>query len=110
VKKEHSKKKTTRLAIIGIANKYHLRENNMKKIVAFTLLALFTNIACSQDNDNELEDAPKSYIQNLFSECKEYAELEEVASENLNTYLLHCINEELETSFYKRISSLPTEE
>ena len=66
MKKEHSKKKTIRLAIIGIAKNYHLRENNMKKIVVFTLLALFTNIAYSQDNENELEDAPKSYIQNLF--------------------------------------------
>jgi len=82
----------------------------MKKTVIFILLASFANIGHSQDNDNEQEDAPKSYIQNLYSDCKAYAELEEVTQESLDTYLLDCINEELKTSFYKLITTLPTEE
>jgi hypothetical protein len=82
----------------------------MKKILAFTLLALFTNIAYSQDNDSDLEEAPSSYLLNLLTECQEYATQDEIALENLNTYLLQCINEELEASSYKLISTLPAKE
>jgi hypothetical protein len=80
----------------------------MKKILAFTLLTFITNISYSQENEDASEEAPSSYILNLLTECKEYATQDEIASENLNTYLLQCINEELEASSYKLISSLPT--
>tara|TARA_R110001583_G_scaffold561_4_gene4984 strand:- start:11144 stop:11392 length:249 start_codon:yes stop_codon:yes gene_type:complete len=82
----------------------------MKKILAFTLLVLFTNISYSEEEKPTLEDAPKSYLLNLLAECKEYATQEEVTGQNLNTYLLQCINEELEASYYKPIKTLPAEE
>ena len=81
----------------------------MKKIIAFTLLVLFNNIAFSEEEKESLDEAPKSYLVNLLSECKEYASQEDIAAENLNTYLLACINEELEASYYKLITTLPTE-
>lgn len=73
------------------------------------MLTLFATAAfCEEEKDN-LDEAPKSYLVNLLSECKEYASHEDITEENLSTYLLACINEELEASYYKQISSLPTE-
>lgn len=81
----------------------------MKKTLAFTLLVLFSNISYSEEEKPVLEDAPKSYLLSLLSECNEYATQEEVAEQNLNTYLLQCINEELEASYYKPINVLPVQ-
>ena len=83
----------------------------MKKIITFALLTMISPLSYSQDNETdsqELQDAPKSYLLNLLSECQEYGALEDIAQENINTYLLQCINEELEASFYNPIGSLPT--
>lgn len=82
----------------------------MKKLLVFTLLATFANIGYSQNSISASEDAPKSYLLNLLSECKEYAAVEEITEQNLNAYLLQCINEELEASYYKNINKLPVEE
>jgi hypothetical protein len=82
----------------------------MKKIIAFTLLALFNNIAYSQGEEVASEEAPNGHVQNLLIECKQYATQDEITEENLNSYLLQCINEELENSFYKKITTLPTQE
>lgn len=79
----------------------------MKKTLAITLLVLFSNMSYSEEEKPVLEDAPKSYLLSLLSDCNEYATQEEVGADKLNAYLLQCINEELEASYYKSISALP---
>lgn len=79
----------------------------MKKTLAFTLLVLLSNMSYSEEEKPVLEDAPKSYLLSLLSDCNEYATQEEVGADKLNAYLLQCINEELEASYYKSISALP---
>ena len=79
----------------------------MKKTLAFTLLVLFSNMSYSEEEKPVLEDAPKTYLLSLLADCNEYATQEEVDADKLNAYLLQCINEVLEASYYKPISTLP---
>tara|TARA_B100000809_G_scaffold174733_1_gene172015 strand:- start:2056 stop:2223 length:168 start_codon:yes stop_codon:yes gene_type:complete len=52
-------------------------------------------------------EASKSYVISLVSLCKDYAKEDEVEKANLNAYLLTCVNDELESSYYKPIEVLP---
>jgi hypothetical protein len=85
--------------------------NEMKK-TTLTLLALLTltsPLAYSEEADSEKLEAPKSYVINLLIQCKDYAVEDEVSKEDMNKYLLTCINDELEMSDYKLITALPKE-
>lgn len=84
----------------------------MKK-TTLTLLALFTltsPLAYSEEAVSEKLEASKSYVISLLMQCKDYAVEDEVTKEDMNKYLLACINDELEMSDYKHITALPKED
>jgi len=83
----------------------------MKKLIlAFTLLTLSSTFVYSEETETELMDASKDYILTLLSMCKSYAQEDEISKEDMQNYLLTCINDELADSFYKPISALPEEQ
>jgi hypothetical protein len=86
-----------------------LEEIKMKKtILMLTLLTLSSSYAYSEEaSEPELMEASKSYVISLVSLCKDYAKEDEIEKANLNAYLLTCVNDELESSYYKPIKALP---
>jgi hypothetical protein len=79
-----------------------------KTILILTLLALSSSFVYSEETaEPELMEASESYVISLVSLCKDYAKEDEVDKENLNAYLLTCVNDELESSYYKPIKVLP---
>lgn len=80
----------------------------MKKIIlALAVLTLMSNTAIAQDDEPELMDAPTEYIMSVLAQCKEDAVEDEIASAEMASYLLTCVNDELEASYYKPITVLP---
>lgn len=80
----------------------------MKKLIlAFAVIALTSNVAFSQDDETELMPASQDYIINLFEQCKSDAVEDEITESEINGYLLTCINDELEASYYEQIKVLP---
>jgi len=83
----------------------------MKKVIlALIVLPLIFNIAYSEEAKEELEKAPNFYLLNLLYGCKLDATQDEVKEDNLNKYLITCINDELESAGYQLINVLPKEE
>ncbi|MFT5758325.1 MAG: hypothetical protein ACI9LM_003064 [Alteromonadaceae bacterium] len=82
----------------------------MKKIIlAVALLTLTSSVAYSEESEPELMAASSAYVTSLLIQCKEYAIEDGVVEPDMNGYLLTCINDELEASFYKTIEELPSE-
>lgn len=82
----------------------------MKKIIlALAVLALTSNTVFAQDDDAELMPASTDYVLSLLAQCKIDATEDEVTESELNSYLLTCINDELEASYYLPIKALPKE-
>lgn len=80
----------------------------MKKLIlALAVMALTSNAAFSQDDEPELMPASQDYIMSLFEQCKSDAVEDEVSESEKNSYLLTCINDELEASYYEQIKVLP---
>jgi hypothetical protein len=85
----------------------------MKKLIAVLTLTLFTlssNFAYSIDAEPEKMKADAGYVMGLLMLCKDYAQDEQVAQAAMNSFLLTCINDELEEADYKFITVLPKEE
>ena len=83
----------------------------MKKIMlVLTLLTLTSNFVYSEENEAEKMVADEAYVMSLFRLCKGYAQDDEVAQTDMNSYLLTCINDELEEGDYKLINVLPKNE
>lgn len=83
----------------------------MKNIIL--VLALFTlssNLAYSEENEAEKMEADEGYVMSLVRLCKGIAQDDEVSQTAMNTYLLTCINDELEEGDYKLINVLPKNE
>lgn len=79
----------------------------MKNIILVTMFALLS-IPLFADEDVALTDAPKSFIEQAIAECKTYAVEDEVEeAEELNAYLLRCVNDLLQANDYKEIETLP---
>tara|TARA_B110000467_G_C18277963_1_gene456686 strand:+ start:631 stop:882 length:252 start_codon:yes stop_codon:yes gene_type:complete len=79
-----------------------------KTILMLTLLTLSSSFAYSEEaSEPELMEASENYVISLVEVCKNYAIEDEVDKENLNAYLLTCVNDELESSYYKPIKVLP---
>lgn len=77
-------------------------------MLILTLLALSSNVAYSEEaSEPELMEASESYVMSLVSLCKDYAKEDSIESQSLNAYLLTCVNDELESSYYKPIKVLP---
>ena len=82
----------------------------MKKIIlALAVLALTSNAAFAQDDEQELMDASPEYAMSLVAQCKSDASEDEISASEMNNYLLTCVNDELEASYYKPIKVIPKE-
>ncbi|AZQ85365.1 hypothetical protein EKO29_16070 [Colwellia sp. Arc7-635] len=82
----------------------------MKKIIlALAVLALTSNAAFAQDDEQELMDASPEYVMSLVAQCKNDASEDEISASEMNNYLLTCVNDELEASYYKPIKVIPKE-
>jgi len=80
----------------------------MKKLIlALAVLALTSNVAFGQEDETELMAAPSEYIISLLAQCKDDAVEDEITTSEMNSYLLTCINDELESSYYMAIKVLP---
>ena len=83
----------------------------MKKIIlVLALLTLTSNFAYSEENEQEKMEADEGYVMSLVRLCKGFAQDDEVSQTAMNTYLLTCINDELEEGDYKLINVLPKNE
>ncbi|MFT6918058.1 MAG: hypothetical protein ACJA2G_000670 [Cognaticolwellia sp.] len=82
----------------------------MKKLIlALAVLALTSNVAFGQEDEPELMAASSEYVVSLLAQCKDYAVEDEITTSEMNSYLLTCINDELEASYYMAIKVLPKE-
>jgi hypothetical protein len=83
----------------------------MKNIISLlTLLILSSNLAYSEELESELMLADEDYTIRLLWLCQGYSQDDEITQTDLNSYLLKCINNELEAGYYKHIKVLPKEE
>lgn len=85
----------------------------MKKLIATLTIALLTlssNLAYSEDFEPEKMEADAEYVMSLLRLCKGYAQDDEVDQAAMNSFLLTCINDELEEGDYKLITVLPKDE
>jgi hypothetical protein len=82
----------------------------MKKLIlALAVLAFTSNAAFGQEDEPELMAAPLEYVVSLLAQCKDDAVEDEITTSEMNRYLLTCINDELEASYYMAIKVLPEE-
>ena len=85
----------------------------MKKLIVVLTLALITlssNLAYSEDAEPEKMEADEEYVMSLLTLCKGYAQDDGVEKSAMNSFILTCINDELEEGDYKLITVLPKEE
>jgi len=82
----------------------------MKKIILMlAALTLTSNAAFCNEDETELMAASEEYVLSLLAQCKNDAAEDEITTAEMNNYLLTCINDELEVSYYKPITALPKE-
>ncbi len=81
----------------------------MKTILISTLLTVAAFSVFANDDDSHLEEASVGYVSQVLATCKEYAVEDEVAAKDLNSYLLECVNDDLDANGYKKITSLPSQ-
>lgn len=74
----------------------------MKKLVLAAIVSAFTFTATADD----LPAAPMEVMKEALDACKSWAKEDEVSEAELPKYLLTCVNDELETSGFKKIESL----
>lgn len=86
-----------------------MREKQMKKLIvlAFTVFTLNANVAFAEELEPELTEASQAHVISLVKLCNDYAKEDEVAASHLDKYLLTCINDELDSGFFKPVSELP---
>jgi len=83
----------------------------MKKLIlALAVITLTSNAAFGQDEEPELMAASPEYVLSLLAQCKSDAGEDEVEKSEMKNYLLTCINDELEASYYMPIKVLPKED
>jgi len=68
------------------------------------LLCLFASSNLLADGD--LPQAPQSVIDSARESCMEYAKEDRVPKEEIDGYLLECVNDELEEKGFKKIEYL----
>jgi len=69
-----------------------------------TLIALLLSISGYAVSSEQA--APAELISETLETCKQYAIEDGVPQDDLNNYLLDCVNEELEANGYLRIESI----
>ncbi|XQW86207.1 hypothetical protein ACOYR1_05625 [Thalassotalea piscium] len=78
-----------------------------KTLLACMLLTFASSATYAEEGEVVLKQAPKEYVLALLKTCQEYAIEDEVAKDELDTYLLTCINDDLESEDYVSIKVLP---
>ena len=76
----------------------------MKALLGLALLVV-TGVVCADDDDTPVASA--SDVKQLISVCKQMAVEDEIVKEELNEYLLDCVNDQLNEMGYRRIEALP---
>lgn len=85
----------------------YMRLKMKKLILALAVITLTSNAAFGQDEEPELMPASPEYVLSLLAQCKSEAGEDEVEKSEMEHYLLTCINDELEASYYMPIKVLP---
>ena len=78
----------------------------MKNIILVTGFCLLSTSVFASD-DIELTEAPSSFVEEALMMCNEFAQDEDIKAEELDAFLLECVNDELEESDYKKLAKLP---
>ena len=76
------------------------------KITGAAMLVAMTLVGGNLYAEEELPKAPAPILDSVKANCREYAEEDGVKAEELNAYLLTCINEELSDLEFRAISDL----
>ena len=71
-----------------------------------TLLSIMGMIVFSVNADTELPEAPTSVVKDFIHLCTEYSIEEGVNKDDLDAYLLDCVNSDLEEDGWKKIEKL----
>ncbi|MBU2871056.1 hypothetical protein [Colwellia sp. E2M01] len=80
----------------------------MKKIIlSLAFLALTSNVAYCDEGEPELQNASTETLMEFLEYCKDNAVEDDISAAEMKKYLLVCINEELEESYYNTITALP---
>lgn len=83
----------------------------MKKVIfALTMLPLLFNVAHGEEAESALAEAPQDFIISQLNNCKQDAVEDEISENEMNNYLITCVNDELEAIEYKKLNTLPTED
>ncbi|MEI5638402.1 MULTISPECIES: hypothetical protein [unclassified Pseudoalteromonas] len=67
-------------------------------------MALFASSAAVANS--ELNPAPADLIQELTEMCLDWAKEDEVQTAELKSYVLNCVNDELEASGYDKVTDV----
>tara|TARA_R110000737_G_scaffold46462_2_gene66368 strand:+ start:1256 stop:1528 length:273 start_codon:yes stop_codon:yes gene_type:complete len=88
----------------------YMRLTMKKLMLTLAVITLMSNPVFGQDEEPELMDASPEYVMSLLAQCKSDASEDEITTAEMNNYLLTCINDELEASYYNPIKVLPKAE
>jgi len=75
-----------------------------KKVFLIFAMALSTGVIA--DDTSAKGPAPKEVIDQAIKTCQEYAKEDEVVAEELESYMLVCVNGELEDQGYDKVDSI----
>lgn len=76
----------------------------MKALLGLALLVA-SGVVCADDDEAPVASA--SEVKQLVGVCKQMAVEDEIVKEELNDYLLDCVNDQLNEMGYRRIETLP---
>jgi hypothetical protein len=76
------------------------------KIAGTVTLMVVTLAGANLRAEEQLPEAPVPVLESVKANCREYAEEDGINAEELNAYLLKCINDELSDLEFRAISSL----
>jgi hypothetical protein len=78
----------------------------MKKQFLIGLICSLLSLSAIAEEEKK---APKSVVNDYIELCTIYATEDDISKEELDSYLLNCVNEELKDNGYKEVNSLKDE-
>ena len=78
----------------------------MNKALLALIVAPFFVLSAANAVANDATDASAETIQEFTEMCVSWAKEDDVSNEELNAYVLKCVNDELESEGYKKVSSV----
>ena len=89
-----------------LANYYLFRNERMKKallaLIAAPLFTVYTTFAVADD----AVDASAETIKEYTEMCLNWAKDDDISNEELKPYVLKCVNDELESEGYKKVTDV----